>query len=266
MRVVVVVADVVGVVAARRRPRDELLQHGLQVRDPARLVLHRRHRRRRAGHEHAHDPVRHAALAHDREHALGEVDDLALPLRLEPQNAAVDAHATRSRRKRRLPTCSTRPCNSAAGTSSADTGCPSSFTPPAAIVRRASEREPPNTSAISSGRCTSPLPGTTASSISVGSSRAWKTRRNSSAAASASARPWNRSTSACASACLASRGGTSAGWDRPSSSSYHCPSALSGSDSVLPYISPGGSVIPMSLPSDFDILCTPSSPGRIGIV
>ena len=34
----------------------------------------------------------------------------------------------------------------------------------------------------------------------------------------------------------------------------------------LPYISSGGSWMPMALPSDFDILLTPSRPSRIGVV
>jgi hypothetical protein len=65
---------------------------------------------------------------------------------------------------------------------------------------------------------------------------------------------------------LASRGETPDGGGDPSSSSYHWSSALSGTDSVLPYISPAGSVIPMWLPIDLDIFCTPSVPGRSGMV
>ena len=34
----------------------------------------------------------------------------------------------------------------------------------------------------------------------------------------------------------------------------------------LPYISEGGSLIPMALFSDFDIFCTPSRPSRIGVI
>ena len=52
----------------------------------------------------------------------------------------------------------------------------------------------------------------------------------------------------------------------PSSSEYHAASAASGMRSVLPYISAGGSVIPMWLPSDFDIFCTPSMPVSSGMV
>ena len=58
----------------------------------------------------------------------------------------------------RLPSCSTRPSSAAAGTSSgsAGSGSPSSFTPPWASLRRASEREPPKRSTITSGRCSVP--------------------------------------------------------------------------------------------------------------
>ena len=42
--------------------------------------------------------------------------------------------------------------------------------------------------------------------------------------------------------------------------------ASSGIDIVLPYISSGASVTPMSLPSDLDIFSTPSVPGSSGTV
>ena len=35
---------------------------------------------------------------------------------------------------------------------------------------------------------------------------------------------------------------------------------------ILPYISSGGSWMPIAFPSDFDIFCTPSRPSRIGVV
>ena len=47
---------------------------------------------------------------------------------------------------------------------------------------------------------------------------------------------------------------------------YHWPSSSSGIDSVFAYISPGGSVIPIWLPKDFDILRVPSSPFSSGNV
>ena len=53
---------------------------------------------------------------------------------------------------------------------------------------------------------------------------------------------------------------------RPSSRSYQDSQRRVGERSVLPYISSGGSVIPMWLPSDLDIFCTPSVPGSSGIV
>ena len=37
-------------------------------------------------------------------------------------------------------------------------------------------------------------------------------------------------------------------------------------DISLPYISAGGSLMPMALLSDFDIFCTPSRPSRIGVI
>ncbi len=41
---------------------------------------------------------------------------------------------------------------------------------------------------------------------------------------------------------------------------------VSESDMILPNISRGGSSMPMVLPSDFDIFCTPSRPSRMGMV
>ena len=37
-------------------------------------------------------------------------------------------------------------------------------------------------------------------------------------------------------------------------------------DMSLPYISNGGSWMPMALPRDFDIFCTPSRPSRMGVM
>ena len=48
----------------------------------------------------------------------------------------------------------------------------------------------------------------------------------------------------------------------PRAASNHVSIASSGSDSVRPYISPGASVMPMWLPTDFDIFSAPSTPGQ----
>ena len=142
------------------------------------------------------------------------------------------------------------------------------LTPPWASLRRASEREPPNTVAITSGRCSvPPLAATTASAISSGIWCEMNTRSKPASASVAASAPQNRSTSARASARLASRGPTSAGnLARRAAGRTTTPSSSSGIRSVLPYISPGGSVIPIWLPNDFDILRVPSSPFSSGIV
>ena len=105
-----------------------------------------------------------------------------------------------------------------------------------------------------------------ASSISSGSSCAMNTRSKPASASAAASAEWKRVTSARARARLASRGPSPAGGSDPSSSEYHCPISSSGMRSVLPYISPGGSVTPMWLPNDFDIFCTPSIPVSSGSV
>ena len=138
-----------------------------------------------------------------------------------------------------------------AGTSSVGaTGSPSSFTPPWASVRRASERDPPNASAISSGRCTVPrAAASTYSSMSSGSSRSTRRGRSALGRRGAPPSPWKRATSARASARLASRARR-----RPPAAARRAagrttrPSPRPGCDSVLPYISSGGSVTPIWLP------------------
>ena len=65
---------------------------------------------------------------------------------------------------------------------------------------------------------------------------------------------------------MASRGDTPSGGVVPSSRSYQPGIAASGIESVLPYISAGGSVTPMWLPSDLDIFSTPSVPTSSGVV
>ncbi len=93
-----------------------------------------------------------------------------------------------------------------------------------------------------------------------------KTRSNAAWASSAAAAPWKRSMMPRASARLASRGGVPAGGAGMASSSSHVAIASSGRRIVLPNISSGASVMPIWLPLVFDILSTPSIPGRIGSV
>ena len=147
-----------------------------------------------------------------------------------------------------------------------DTGSPSSFTPPWAIVRRASEREPPNSRRDQLRKVHAPLARARGLLDLLRQLARHEHALEAAAAASAASAPWKRSTSARASACLASRGETSAGGSEPSSRSYHWRQRRIRDDSVLPYIWSGGSVIPMWLPTDLDIFCTPSVPGSSGIV
>ena len=115
VRVVVVVEPVVGVVAALGpAPRHQPLDRLLQVLHPAGLVLHRRDRGRRAGHEHRHDAVRHLRGAQRGSRPAERSTISPSPAVCRRSSALWTAiSAVGSRRKRRLPTCSTRPSSSA---------------------------------------------------------------------------------------------------------------------------------------------------------
>ena len=162
------------------------------------------------------------------------------------QHRAVEALARRGRGRR--PPAARRRASRRPG--------PASAGPPSATCRSAS--------AIAAGRWTAPLAAATASSSIVLGRRVLRRgrARSCSAAACAASAPWKRATSARASACLASRGDVPAGGRSTASSANHVSIASSGSDSVRPYISSGASVMPMWLPSDFDIFSTPSMPGQ----
>ena len=130
---------------------------------------------------------------------------------------------------------------------------------PGAIVRRASEREPPNASAIScrAGGRSPRRRSMTSSSMSSGS-----LARDEHAVEARLGRRGGRlgpvearHERARERALGVARRRRPPGGAVPSSRSYQLGIAASGIDSVLPYISSGGSVIPTWLPSDFDIFC-----------
>jgi len=89
VRVRVVVARVVLVVA---RGRNQAVEEGLQVGDPAGLVLHRRHGDRRADREDDRHAGLHPGARDDRADAVGQVRDRAVPGSAQPQQPAVDGH------------------------------------------------------------------------------------------------------------------------------------------------------------------------------
>ena len=139
---------------------------------------------------------------------------------------------------------------------------------PAAISRRASERETPNAASSTAGRWTGPPSTATLTSgdlvgrlvLDEDAVEVRLGRRGGVRAVEAlDDRARQR-------ALGVARRGPAGGARSPSSSRYHVAIASSGSRIVLPYISSGGSVTPMWLPSDLDIFSAPSVPGRIGIV
>ena len=254
-----------GVVAALGpRARDQTLERLLEVLDAAGLVLHRRDRRRRAGHEHGHHAVVDPGGPQRAVQAGREVDDLALALRLQPQQRGVDRHQS-SRRKRRLPSCSTRPSSSAAGRSRSATGTPSSCTPPCPSVRRASERDPPNALGDQLRQVdTAPFAeaGTTRGCPS-GSSRATNTRSKCASAAGGGLRAVEAGHERAREGALrVARRDVRRRRARPAAGRTSSAAPRRGSSSVLPYISSGGSVMPMWLPSDFDIFSLAVGAGR----
>ena len=130
------------------------------------------------------DPAEPLALRPARFQSAGTVAPAAGRITRAP------AQVTRRRRKCRLPTCRTRPSSASAGTSRASTA------PRRRAARRpgracgarpsASARTP---SAITAGRCTVPFSaGTSASSISAGSSCAMNSGRSAASASAAAAR------------------------------------------------------------------------------
>ncbi len=169
-------------------------------------------------------------------------------------------------RKRRLPTCRTRPSSSSAGTSRSSVRHlavephAALLEQPARLRARAPERlgdQRPAGGPASAGR--------TASSAHVLGHLVARRRSGRSAprrprAASA---PWKRVHERPRERALGvARRRRPRAPARPSSSANHAAIASSGSDIVLPNISSGGSVTPTWLPSDLDIFSAPSMPGQ----
>ena len=180
--------------------------------------------------------------------------------RAQPARSGACRAAARGRRAR-------RPGRRAAR---AGSGSPSSRTPPwasSAPRLRARDAERLGQQRGQVDRSPSPCASAT-SGISSGSSCSTKTR--SKRRLGRRRRPPRRGSARRApraSARLASRGaGAGRRAARRAAARTTCAIAASGRRSVLPYISSGGSVTPMWLPSDFDIFRSPSVPGRIGIV
>src|SRR5437588_5042287 len=185
-----------------------------------------------------------------------------------------------TRAKRRRPTWTSSPSRTSTSRSSW-TRARSRLTPPWLISRRASvlESARPVSTSRRARRIRPPRrrsrPSVT-SGISSGSSRDPKTRSNSASAARAAASSWYRRVISRANPRLASRGCArpepSAASSARISSSGTCVQyskygiiSGSGSDITLPYISLGGSVMPIALPRLLLIFWTPSSPGSSGV-
>ena len=260
----VVVEAVVLVVA---RARDQALEGGLEVAHAAGLVLHGRDRGGRAGHEHGHHAAVGLGLLHHAAHPLGEVDDVAVALGRQPQEAAVDGHARlRSRTNRRRPACSTAPSSRSAGRSGAVDRL--AVDAHAALGQHAAGLRARDAERV--GEHGRQVDLAVVAGIEVGLGHVvgrlvadhdpLEVRRGSLRgllAVEAHHQPARELV-------LGVEWVSAAGGDAPSSRSHQVASASSGIDIVLPYISSGASVTPMSLPSDLDIFCSPSVPGSSG--